>query len=333
MGLYQWGVSVIYDAGNGAEYETEIAYSNTVGKDMFTSLEVAVATETGIAPAGTKVSFYNVYEPSFKYEATLDETGTYKWDSFRRGTYRYSMSLDGFKQGPKNELIEIWDETKLEYTFKEMFILGDIFVSSTGWAMWKDEAESYQVKLNDELITEVSTPYYQFDDKELVKGQEYTTTIVGSKELKYTWTYNSCDDLVQATDFEVEVDGKEVSVYWTLPVKDFNNSEFRFDFEDRTLNGWVALDADGDGYTWANSSKYTEEECGFQSFYSVMSHSSLQTKALKPDNYLATAKKYHITENSVLRFKVSAENKLSPEEHYGIAISTKSNYKVADFEM
>ena len=341
MGLYQWGVSVIYDAGNGAEYETEIAYSNTVGKDMFTSLEVAVATETGIAPAGTKVSFYNVYEPSFKYEATLDETGTYKWDSFRRGTYRYSMSLDGFKQGPKNELIEIWDETKLEYTFKEMFILGDIFVSSTGWAMWKDildEAESYTIMLDGEVVEseEPWNNYYQFNVTNLVEGQEYVTTVIGddaSEKLEYTWTYIPCDDLVQATDFEVEVDGKEVSVYWTLPVKDFNNSEFRFDFEDRTLNGWVALDADGDGYTWANSSKYTEEECGFQSFYSVMSHSSLQTKALKPDNYLATAKKYHITENSVLRFKVSAENKLSPEEHYGIAISTKSNYKVADFEM
>ncbi len=337
MGLYQWGVSVIYDAGNDAKFETGVTYSNSIGKDMFTSLEVAVATETGVAPTGTKVSFYNVYEPSFKYEVTLDETGTYKWDSFRRGTYRYSMSLDGFKQGPKNELIEIWDATKLEYTFKEIFVLGDIFVSSTGWAMWKeilDDAESYTVMLDGEVVDNPYVNYYQFDVTNLVKGQEYVTTVIGDDEtekLEYTWTYLSCDDLVQASDFEVDAQGKDVSVYWTLPVKDYNNSEFRFDFEDRTLNGWVAIDADGDGYTWANSSKYTEEECGFQSFYSVMSHSSLQTKALKPDNYLSTAKKYHITENSILRFRVSAENKACPEEHYGVAISTNSNHKVADF--
>ena len=333
MGLYQWGVSVIYDAGNGEKFETPIAYSNTIGKDMFTSFEVVVTTETGVAPTGTKVSFYNVYEPSFKYEVTLDEKGTYKWDSFRRGTYRYSISLDGFKPGPANELMEIWDAKKLEYKFKEKFILGDIFVSSTGWAMWKDEAASYQVKLNDKEVAKVTTPYYQFDTKDLVKGQEYTTTIVGSKELKYTWTYNSCDDLVQATDFEVEADNKEISVYWTLPVQGYNNSEFKFNFEDGTTNGWLTLDADGDGNTWANSSKYTEDECGYQSFYSVMSHSSLQTKALKPDNYLVTIKKYHITENSVLRYKVSAENKLCAEEHYGIAVSTKSNHKTADFSI
>ncbi len=333
MGLYQWGVSVIYDAGNDTEYETGVTYSNTVGKDMFTSLSVVVDTENGASPAGTKVTFYNVYEPSFKYEVTLDETGTYNWDSFRRGTYRYSMSLDGYKQGPKNELLEVWDETSLEYTFEEMFILGDLFVSSTGWAMWNDEAESYQVKLDGELVADVSTNYYQYDVETLVKGQEYTTTVVGTKEMEYTWVYNGCDDLVQANNYEIDVDGKEVSVYWTLPVKDFSASEFRFDFEDETLNGWMAIDADGDGHTWLNSFAYTQDECGYKSYHSAMSHSSLQTSALTPDNYLVTVKKYLVTEKSQLRFMVSAENKNVPEEHYGVAVSTKSNYNMADFKM
>ena len=335
MGLYQWGVSVIYDAGNGEKYETPVAYSDRVGKDMFTSLNVVVNTENGASPAGAKVSLYNVYEPSFKYEAVLDETGTYRWDSFRRGTYRYSMSLEGYKEGPKNELKEIWDETELKYTFEEIFVLGDLFVSSTGWAMWNDNAKSYKVKLDGKLVAEVKTPYYQFDVKDLVKGKEYKTTVVGSKELEYTWTYNSCDDLVQASDFEIEVDGKEISVYWTQPVQGVSAKpiEFFFDFEDESLNGWIAVDADGDGYTWSNSAKYTSEECGYQSFYSAMSHSNIQATALRPNNYLSTSKKYLITENSRLNFKVSAENKLLAAEHYGVAISTKSNYNVADFKM
>ena len=334
MGLYQWGVAVIYDAGDDTELTTEIAYSNAIGKDMFTKLDVVVATENGSSPAGTKVSFYNVYEPSFKYEVTLDETGKYSWDSFRRGTYRYSMSLEGFKQGPKNELVEIWDETKLEYTFEEMFILGDVFVSSTGWAMWTDEAESYKVKLDGEEVAEVTTPYYQFDESTLSIGQEYKTTIVGTKELEYTWTYTSCEGLVQASDFEAEADGKEISLYWTLPVQGTSAKpiEFKCDFEDESLNGWISIDADGDGYAWSNSSKYSQTECGYQSFYSAISHSCMQTTALNPDNYLSTAKKYLITENSKLRFDVSAENKTFPEEHYGVAISTKSNYNVADFK-
>ena len=90
--------------------------------------------------------------------------------------------------------------------------------------------------------------------------------------------------------------------------------------------------ADKDGYTWSNSSEYVEEG-GYQSFSSAMSHSSLSTKALNPDNYLATSRKYLITENSQLRFMVSAENKDFAAEHYGIAVSTKSNYNVGDFEM
>ncbi len=333
MGLYQWGISVVYDDGNGGKYKTPVSYSNVIGKDMFTTFEVVLSTDNGNTAEGAKVSFYNVYEPSFKYEATIDATGRYRWDSFRKGTYRYSLSLEGYKQGPQNALMEIWEDKKLEYTFNEIFVLGDVFVSTTAWAMWKDNADSYQVKLDGKLIAEVSTPYYQFDVKDLVVGKEYTTTIVGSKELTYTWTYNSCEGLVQASDFEIEVDYKDINLYWTTPVQGYNTNpaEFKFDFEDGTLNGWMAIDADGDKYTWSNSKKYSQTECGYQSWYSVMSHSCMETTPLNPDNYLVTTKKYHITENSRLRFNVSAENKLYSQEHYGIAISTKSNYNTADF--
>ena len=335
MGLYQWGVSVIYD-DNGEPYETPVAYSNTIGKDMFTTLDVAVATENGASPAGTKVSLFNVYEPSFKYEVILDETGTYHWDSFRRGTYRYTMSLEGYKPGPQNEQIEIWDASELEYTFEEIFVLGDLFVSSTGWAMWKpdldgDEPETFTVSLDEEVVAEVWDYYYQFDVTNLVVGQEYTAKV---SDMEYTWTYIPCDNFVQASDFEVESEGKDALVYWTLPVQGYSesSSEFKFDFEDETLNGWIVIDADKDGYSWANSKNYSQTECGYQSWYSAMSHSCVGNTPLTPDNYMATAKKYLITENSKLIFNVSAESNKYAEEHYGIAISTESNYIVEDFE-
>lgn len=329
MGLYQWGVAVVYEG-----YTTGVTYSNNVGKDMFTAMNVAVTTENELSPAGAKVSFYNVYEPSFKYEVVLDETGTYRWDEFRKGTYRYSMSLDGYKQGPKNELVEIWDESTVEYTFEEIFVLGDLFVSSTGWAMWKEDSDvvpdTYIIMLDGEVVGTSWSNYYQHDITNLVPGQEYVTKV---GELEYTWTYIPCDNLVQASDFEVESVGKDVSLYWTLPVQGFvtTPTEFFFDFEDESLNGWIAIDADGDGYTWSNSTRYSQTECGYQSFYSAMSHSCLQVTPLTPDNYLATAKKYLITENSKLTFDVSAENRTFPKEHYAVAISTKTNYNVADF--
>ena len=334
MGLYQWGVSVIYDNGNGSTYETAAAYSNIIGKDMFTAFDVQLSTDNGKTPEGAKVSFYNVYEPSFKYEATADAEGRCHWDSFRKGTYKYSISLEGFKQVALNETLEIWEEETFEYTLNEIFVLGDIFVSSTGWAMWNDDAASYKVQLDNELIAEVSKPYYQFDVNKLVAGQQYTTTIIGSKEQSYTWTYNSCDDLVQASDFEIEVEHKDINVYWTLPVQDYEKvpTKFYFDFENKSLNGWLSIDADGDGYSWSNSKIYSQTESGYQSWHSAMSHSCMETTPLTPDNYLATTKKYLITETSKLHFYVSAENKNYSQEHYGIAISTKSNYKVADFK-
>lgn len=334
MGICQWGVAVIYD-DNGAEHITNITWSNGIGKDMFTSLKLNVTTENELSPAGTIVSFANVYEPSYKYEVTLDETGTYEWESFRRGTYRYSISLEGHKPYATNALIEIWDETELNCELEELFVLGDLYVSPTGWAMWNDDADSYQVKLDGEIVTETTESYYQFDVTNLIVGQEYSTTLIGEKELEYTWTYVPCDNFVQPTELEFDVDGKNVNVSWVLPVQGFDEaaSQFMFDFEDESLNGWITIDANGDGYTWSNSAKYSQTECGYQSWYSAMSYSCVGVTPLTPDDYMVTSKKYNITETSKLRFNVSAESSMFSQEHYGIAISTNSNFSVEDFKM
>ena len=341
MGIYQWGVSVIYDDENGGTFETAATYSNTIGKDMFTTLNVTVTTENGASPEGAKVTFLNVNEPSFKYEVVLDDTGEYHWDSFRRGTYKYTISLDGYNSCATNSIVEIWDAETIECELDEIFVLGDIFVSSTGWAMWKeilDDAESYTIMLDGEIVDNPWLNYYQYDVTNLVEGQEYVTTVIGddaSEKLEYTWTYAPCDNLVQATDFEVVSEGKEAHASWTLPVKDYAKdlSQFKFDFENGTLNGWISIDNDGDGNYWSNSKNYYSTPCGYQSWYGAMSHSAMGSTSLTPDNYLVTTKKYLITETSKLTFDVSAENNTYAEEHYGIAVSTKSNHILADFEM
>lgn len=334
MGIYQWGVSVLYD-NEGETYETPVAWSNNLGKDMFTSLELTVTTENGTSPAGASVSFINVNEPSFKYETTLDETGKVQWDNFRRGTYKYTVSLEGFKTY-SSALTEIWDASTLQCELEEIFALGDLFVSSTGWAMWKiDDIETYTVKLDGKTVAEVGHNYYQFDVNDLEEGKEYTTTVIGEEEMEYTWVYASCEKFVNATDFEIETEGKNVYLSWTNPVQGYNDvaSQFKFDFEDETLNGWIAIDANGDKYTWSNSKAYSQTECGYQSWYSAMSYSCVGTTALTPDDYLVTAKKYYITETSKLHFNVSAESAKYSQEHYGVAISTKSNFSTNDFEM
>ena len=53
--------------------------------------------------------------------------------------------------------------------------------------------------------------------------------------------------------------------------------------------------------------------------------------ALTPDNYLATAEKYLINEDTQLSFYVCAQDESYPNEHYGIAISTTGNTSADDF--
>ncbi len=328
-GVYRYGVSVVYAE---SKFETPIVWSNNIDKDMAISVTVNVEASNGASVAGTHVSFVSVNDVTYSYETTLDESGTYTWDDFRIGTYQYTISLEGFESCATNEVVEITESTVIDCTLEEMFHVGDFYVSPTGWAMWNDEAASFEVKLNGQNVAEVTTPYYQFDVTSLVQGQEYTATVIGSKEMEYTWTYNSCENFVSANDFEAVVNGNTVELSWQLPIGACAK-EFMYDFEDGTLDGFVTIDANNDGVSWMNSNQHSSVDCGYQSHYSAISCSYYNFYDIEPNDYLVTAKKYNITESSKLVFRVCAENQMFCAEHYGVAISTNSNTNADDFTM
>ena len=145
-GVYKWGVAVVYEGNrNAAESfqdnnESIIVWSNTIDKNMTTSVEVNVATNSGDATTGTVVEFINLSEPEMGYDyiVNLDETGSYSWDEFRKGTYRLTISLPGFVSSADGEIIEIWDATSIECALEEITALvNNLYVSPTGWAMWE----------------------------------------------------------------------------------------------------------------------------------------------------------------------------------------------------
>ncbi len=145
-GVYKWGVSVVYE-GNRNETESFqdnnesiIVWSNTVDKNMTTTVSVNVTTNSGDATTGTVVEFINLSEPvmGYDYIVNLDETGSYSWDEFRKGTYRLTISLPGFVSSADGEIIEIWDATSIGCALEEITALvNNLYVSPTGWAMWE----------------------------------------------------------------------------------------------------------------------------------------------------------------------------------------------------
>ena len=134
-GIYQWGVSALYGTN-----ESETVWSNAITKDMYTTVEVNVTTNSGDAPKNAKVQFVNTSEPGmgFDYKVRLDESGHYVWNKFRRGTYEYTIALEGYESCAEKETITITDGASLECTLTEIAAdIDNLYVSPTGYAMWQ----------------------------------------------------------------------------------------------------------------------------------------------------------------------------------------------------
>ena len=137
MGAYKWGVAAIYSD----KAESEITWSNTLDKDMFTSLEMIVDANNELSTEGAKITFTNLDEADmgYDYKAKVDATGSCKWDSFRKGNYSYTISLKGYDTIYVDR-VEIWDATTLNNTLVEILApVENLFVSATGWVMWENK--------------------------------------------------------------------------------------------------------------------------------------------------------------------------------------------------
>jgi len=122
--------------------ESETVWSNCLDKDMylFNEVSVNVLLNSADSPEGVEVSFrnYNDYE-QLTYpmgSVTLDGSGYYLWESFRKGEYQVTVEFEGYET--IIDSVSIWAPTELRYVMTEILypIAGNIYVSRTGWAMW-----------------------------------------------------------------------------------------------------------------------------------------------------------------------------------------------------
>ncbi|MBQ8761575.1 MAG: choice-of-anchor J domain-containing protein [Bacteroidales bacterium] len=128
-----------------ANNESPIVWSNTIDKNMVTSVSVTAVTNSEDPADNTLVTFRNISEPEmgYDYEVTLDETGYYEWPEFRKGTYELTITKSGFASDAMGEIVEIWDVTAINCQLTEIIApVAGLYVSPTGWAMWIESGTS-----------------------------------------------------------------------------------------------------------------------------------------------------------------------------------------------
>ncbi|MCO5266611.1 MAG: choice-of-anchor J domain-containing protein [Lentimicrobium sp.] len=133
-GVYRWAVTVNYDANQ----VSPPTFSNTLDKDMYTTVDVAVTLNSGDSPAGTQVTFTNTSEPALElvYDETLGASGQFTWDMFRRGVYDIEVFKAGYTSVSLSG-VEIFDEASFEWLLDEILAPPTgLYVTPTGLARW-----------------------------------------------------------------------------------------------------------------------------------------------------------------------------------------------------
>lgn len=120
----------------------------------------------------------------------------------------------------------------------------------------------------------------------------------------------------------------------TVGVAKAQITTFEEGFEDGTLGVMTVLDGDFDGINWMNSSTLQAQGDGHNESlryaYSESWTTVMMRPGLTPDNFLVTPL-IAATETSVFTFFVCSDWYAYVGEHYGVAISTKSNTEPTDF--
>lgn len=244
------------------ERESKIVWSNNMDKGMNLTgglVTLNVSLDSGDSPEGAQVNFTNLNNYDQTHypinDIILDETGTYTWDSFRKGDYQVTVSKDGYHT--MSLQASIWDATTLNYVLHEITQApNQLYVSSTGWASWNGLG-------------------------------------------------NDLNPLSSPNSFEV-------------------------DFEDGIPEGWITIDADGDGYNWGLISTFYYGNAGHNSYDGIASQSYSGNSALTPDNWLVSPQ---VKIKGEITFFAAPYDNTWGAEHFGVFVSTAGNTNPADFTM
>ena len=129
---------------------------------------------------------------------------------------------------------------------------------------------------------------------------------------------------INSIDVTLKAEGSEVS-------EAIDPDGITYTFDDGLLGDWTTIDADGDGYTWMNTSATSNALIAHNGSDNAVFSQSYDNNVgpLTPDNYLVSPK---VKLGSEFSFYAVAQDASYPAEHFGVFVSTTGK-KVEDFEM
>ena len=130
-------------------------------------------------------------------------------------------------------------------------------------------------------------------------------------------------------DGEACTSGSNVTLTWSAPTS-AGSQEVTEDFENG-LNGWTAIDSDGDGYNWAHFAN-VEGQTGYSAHSGVSGVNSASyvnnVGALHPDNWLISPL---AVLNGTFSFWAVGQDASYAAEHFAVFVSTTSATDLSTF--
>lgn len=230
---------VLFDANAQLERESEIVWSNSIGKGMYLTdgaVSITAYLNSGDEPTGIQVTFKNVNEPEYEdIVVTLDDNGYYAFESIRKGDYQIHIEKDNYYS--YDDVASIWEPVSLQYMIDEVLTeVENLQVTSSGYVTWDAENDRHftgeyavHVYSNDGWLVweseNITEHEIQIPEDLLSDRMEYEVDVLkiytsgffaGYKH----FTYKSCDHFDGAESVYAKVLDEGVSMSWNYPVFD-----------------------------------------------------------------------------------------------------------------
>lgn len=227
-GTYQWGVSCTYEGNRG---ESPVVWSNGVKKDLTTTAEFYVTTNTAAPPTGAEIILTRADSTAYEYRATVDATGHCVFEAVLRAHYDLTITLNGYLPYQNDTVVPILEPSVFHCELMEQIQAPEaLYVSHTGWATWimpvdkERPVVGYEIMLDSMSVGTVTNTNFQFDVDGLCDSVEHVASVRAqfvtgvSEWIHHAWTYRSCDHFPGTqSGVTATLTNNNVEVAWVYP--------------------------------------------------------------------------------------------------------------------
>ncbi len=164
----------------------------------------------------------------------------------------------------------------------------------------------------------------------IIKGENVVEPLGLNQSVTKTFTFSTDANMPEDHEISFNINIEPVKLT-------DGNVDFTYKFE-KDFNNWTVINANNDDHTWYHNSN-GEEEHDIITIPSHSGHGHLMSESscnatlmpVQPDDYIVTPNKIGIKENTTFSFWACAQDRHFASEHFGVAISAKSNTSADDF--